>query len=213
MIHGLIAAVFLSGACTAGAEGILFVDDFEKGLHSRWKKLEFTGETRHTIQREGTNAFVEATAASSASGLAIKLEALPPEGTIVRWRWKIDRIPEGGTETVLKTFDHTARLFVAFHTLIGPPKSINYVWGNVLPEGKTFQHPSSGRSRFIVLQSGNAKAGQWITEQRDLVADWQTLFGDDKPPKIVGLGFMTDSDGTKTTVTGCYDDITLARRK
>ena len=26
---------------------------------------------------------------------------------------------------------------------------------------------------------------------------------------IVGLGFMTDSDGTETTVTGWYDDIEL----
>ncbi|MGZ8899498.1 MAG: DUF3047 domain-containing protein, partial [Limisphaerales bacterium] len=48
---------------------------------------------------------------------------------------------------------------------------------------------------------------------RDLSADWKTLFGSDDVPEIVGLGFMTDSDGTKTTVTGWYDDIELLHGK
>ncbi|MGN6387483.1 MAG: DUF3047 domain-containing protein, partial [Verrucomicrobiota bacterium] len=94
---------------------------------------------------------------------------------------------------------------------LGPPRSINYVWANRLPVGKTFHHPSSGRSRFIVLESGNGKAGQWLSEQRQVEADWKLLFGDDDVPEIVAIGLMTDSDGTGATVTGCYDDIVLRR--
>lgn len=136
---------------------------------------------------------------------------MDPGGVTISWRWKIDRVPPGGSEDVKKTFDHTARLFVAFKTFLGPPRSINYVWANQLPIGKTFHHPSSGRSRFIVLQSGNAKAGQWLMERRRIEADWKLLFGDDDVPEIVGIGLMTDSDGTGATVTGCYDDIVLQR--
>lgn len=207
---GLGASIICATCARAGQ---VFHEDFEAGLKPAWKKVEFTGETRHLIRKEGTNSFVAALASSSASGLAVKLEALPPRGTVVRWRWKIDKIPDGGSESEIGTFDHSARLFVAFKTLIGPPKSINYVWANRYPIGKTFEHPSSGRSRFVVLQSGNAKAGEWITEERDLARDWRLLFGDDNPPVIVGLGFMTDSDGTKTTITGCYDDIELRSGK
>jgi len=206
----LLAAAFL---IPVHADELLFAEDFQNGISKEWKKVEFTGETEHSIQREGTNAYVQAKAINSASGLAVKLESLAPEGTRLRWRWKIDHIPQNGSDTDIKTFDHTTRLFVAFKTLIGPPKTINYVWGNQLPAGKTFEHPSSGRSRLIVLQLGNANAGQWINEERDLVVDWKLLFGNDRLPAIVGLGFMTDSDGTKTTVTGCYDDIALVRRK
>jgi hypothetical protein len=72
-----------------------------------------------------------------------------------------------------------------------------------------FDHPSSSRSKFIVLESGNAKAGQWVTEGRNLTEDWKRLFKNDKPPKIVGLGVFTDSDGTRTSVTGWYDDIVI----
>lgn len=200
-------AVFFISLSAAGTE-VVFRDDFEKGLSPAWKKVEFAGETQHTIRRDGTNSFVEARASSAASGLAVKLDGIDPAGGKLRWRWKVDRVPPGGSDSEIKKFDHTARVFVAFKTLVGPPKSINYVWANEAAVSKTFEHPSSSRSRFVVLQSGNAKAGQWITEERDLIADWKQLFSD-KPPAIVGLGFMTDSDGTKTTVTGCYDDFEL----
>jgi hypothetical protein len=213
---GVIWVFFLAGslltAFTAGGQ-VLFAEHFENGIGNQWQKLEFTGETQHVIRRDGTNSFLEATAASTASGLAVKLDSLAPGRVRLRWRWKIDHVPAGGSDSRIKQFDHSARLFVAFKTFIGPPKSINYVWANEAAAGKTFEHPSSGRSRFIALQSGNARAGEWIVEERDLEADWRRLFGDAKPPAIVGLGFMTDSDGTKTTVTGSYDDIVLWRGK
>ena len=191
---------------------ILFEERFEKGLTKQWERIEFTGETKHTIVSEGTNSYLRAEAASSASGLGVKLNDLEAKGAVLTWKWRIDKVPEGGSEDVKKTFDHTARLFVAFDTFIGPPRTINYVWANQTPVGKTFHHPSSGRGRFIVLQNGNAKAGEWITEKRNIFEDWKLLFGNDDPPEIVSIGFMTDSDGTKTTVTGGYDDIVLERR-
>jgi hypothetical protein len=195
------------------ADEILFREDFQRGLAARWKKVEFSSETRHSIRIEGTNSFLEARASGSASGLAVKLDAIPAERVTLHWRWRIDHIPPGGSDSEIKKFDHTARLFVAFRTLIGPPRTINYVWANDTPEGRTFHHPNSGRARFIALQSGNSKARQWVIEQRDLAADWKLLFGDAKPPAIVGLGFMTDSDGTQSTVTGDYDDIELRSQK
>lgn len=186
-----------------------FSENFENGLRPVWKPVEFEGETIHTIQRDGTNSFLQARAQSSASGLAVKLDQVPARGAVLSWKWMIDKIPPGGSDDKIKTFDHTARVFVAFKTFIGPPRTINYVWGNVVPAGRSFHHPNSDRSRFIVLQHGDARAGEWILEQRNIARDWQALFGKDDPPEIVGLGFMSDSDGTKTTVTGSYDDFRL----
>ncbi len=206
----LLIMSLLCAACR-GAEPPLFHEDFQTGLSSRWQKVVFSGETFHSLRQEGTNSFLEARATNSASGLAVKIDSVKTAGTVLRWRWKIDHTPPGGSESDIKTFDHTARLFVAFKTLIGPPRSINYVWANETPVGQTFHHPSSHRSRFIVLETGNGQAGQWAQEERDLAADWQRLFGDEAPA-IVGLGLMTDSDGTKSTVTGAYDDIELIRR-
>ena len=186
-----------------------FREDFENGLQSAWKKVEFEGETKYTIVKEGTNSVLRGTAQSAATGLGVKFDGLEAQGATLSWRWKIDTIPQGGSDDKKSTFDHTARLFVAFKTFIGPPRTINYVWANTVPVGKTFNHPSSGRARFIVLNSGNAGLDDWHSFRRDLSADWKALFGSGDVPEIVGLGFMTDSDGTGTTVTGWYDDIEL----
>jgi hypothetical protein len=205
-------AATLVGAM-AGSGKVRFSEAFESGLRPVWQPVEFEGLTTHTVVKDGTNSFLQARASSSASGLAVKLDSVSPENLSLAWSWKIDRVPPGGSDDTLKTFDHTARVFVAFKTLVGPPRTINYVWANTIAKGKTFHHPSSGRSRFIVLQSGNTAAGEWISEKRDLAADWKTLFGDDRLPAVVGLGLMTDSDGTSTTVTGCYDNLHLAERE
>ena len=208
-----ILALFAAAATALGQSTAGFKEDFERGLRPDWEPIEFEGETKYAIVKEGTNAVLKGTAQSAATGLAVKFDGLNPKSATLSFRWKIDKIPQGGSDNKKSTFDHTARLFVAFKTRIGPPRTINYVWANTIPIGKKFEHPSSGRAQFIVLNSGNTGAGEWHTFERNLAADWKTLFGNDDPPEIVGLGFMTDSDGTKTTVTGWYDDIELRAAK
>ena len=208
-----VISLLAGASLLQAAEQFAVREDFERGLSPEWKKVEFEGETQYIIEQDGTNSVLKGSAQRAASGLAVKLDKIQPKGATLSWRWKINKIPPGGSDDKKSTFDHTGRLFVAFKTLIGPPRTINYVWANVVPVGKKFHHPSSGRSRFIVLKSGNAEANQWHLEKRNITEDWKTLFGDDDVPEIVGLGFMTDSDGTKSTVTGWYDDIELRARK
>jgi hypothetical protein len=188
----------------------LFSEDFEKGLTKRWEPVKFEGVTDYSIVKDGNNSALQARAASSASGLAAKAEFAVKPNTTFTWRWKLDKTPPGASDDTKKTFDHTVRIFIAFKTSLGPPRTINYVWANKTAVGKTFHHPSSGRARFIVLESGNDKAGKWMKESRDLYADWKTVFGNDDPPNVVSVGLMTDSDGTASTVTGWYDDLLIA---
>jgi hypothetical protein len=213
-MHGLKKFMVLGFVMIAAAEAAdspMFKEDFQSGLSARWKPVKFSDETHYEILKDGTNAYLKGTASAAATGLAVELNVTPKDGMQFSWKWKIDKTPPGASDDTKKTFDHTARLFIAFKTLIGPPRTVNYVWANKVAAGQTFHHPSSGRSRCIAVESGNSKAGEWITEKRDVVRDWKTLFGDDEPPQIVGIGFMTDSDGTASTVTGCYDDIVLKK--
>lgn len=210
-MRGALWVVSLGWLCAVAQAAVR--EDFENWLRPEWKKVEFEGETEYSIEKEGTNLVLRGTARSAATGLALKLDELEPKGATLSWRWKIDKIPPGGSDDKKKTFDHTARIFVAFKARLGPPRTINYVWANEVPVGRTFHHPSSGRSRFIVLNSGNEGAGKWHAFKRDIAKDWKLLFGNDDPPVIVGLGFMTDSDGTGATVTGWYDDFELVGGK
>jgi Protein of unknown function (DUF3047) len=66
-----------------------------------------------------------------------------------------------------------------------------------------------GRAQMLVLEPGNGRAGEWITEQRDVTADWRRLFPGKSMPKIVGVGVLTDTDSTHTQVAANYADIEL----
>jgi len=188
---------------------ILFSESFEQPLGERWKQVKFGEPTDYRIVSEKSNACLEASANSTSSAFSTKAEIQPASEMVIRWRWKISSCATNGSEDKLATFDHTARIFVAFDTFIGPPRTINYVWANRAGTNSIFDHPSSSRSKFIVVESGNEKAGQWLVEQRDLKKDWQRLFKTEAVPKIVGIGVFTDSDGTRTSVTGWYDDIVI----
>jgi hypothetical protein len=205
-----IIAVMLCSSLARGA--VLFSEDFETPLEERWKQVKFGELTDYRIVIENSNACLRAFANTTASALATKVNVRPTPEMTIHWRWKISSCPLGGSETTLAKFDHTARIFVAFDTFIGPPRTINYVWANQAKTNSTFDHPSSSRSKFIVIESGNEKAGQWLLEHRDLKKDWQMLFKNDSMPKIVGIGVFTDSDGTRTAVTGWYSDIVIEGR-
>ncbi len=138
-----------------------------------------------------------------------KVELKPSSHLIARWRWKIDHVPTNSTDHISGSFDHSARIIIAFDTLIGPPRTVNYVWANQTKIGATFPHPFSGRAQMIALQTGNQRAGEWISEERDVTADWHRLFGEKAMPKIIAVGVITDSENTGCHVTGWYQRIEL----
>ena len=212
-MKSFLAAVFFGIVAVApvlAADVVLFSEDFSHGISNGWKDVAFfKTSTEYHVIREGTNRWLHAVAVNSCSALSKELSIKPQAKLMLCWRWKIDGADTNGSERELNKFDHAARVFVAFHTLIGPPLTLNYLWGNVEKPGTVLEHPKSGRTQLFVLESGNAKAGQWIFEKRDITVDWKRAFGDKAMPKIIGLGVMTDSDSLGGTLKACYADIQI----
>jgi hypothetical protein len=65
---------------------------------------------------------------------------------------------------------------------------------------------------MIALQSGNARANQWIDEKRHIAEDYRRVFGREPPP-VMGIAIMTDTDNTGESATAYYGDITLSRNE
>lgn len=209
IFFGVLCLALAAGIARA-AEKVLFAADFARGFSNGWENVAFfKKKTDYAVTHEGTNYLLHATADNSCSGLTTKLDLAPPAKLKLRWRWRIAGVNTNGSERDLKKFDHAARVFVAFDTFIGPPRTLNYMWANSEPMGAVLEHPKSGRAQIFVLESGKAKVGQWISEERDVAADWKKVFPDKPMPKIVGLGVMTDSDSLGGRLTGDYADIKL----
>jgi len=207
--------LFLLLAARSGAAGnatVLFASDFSRGLTANWENMAFWGKkTGYTVVGTGTNAVLHAEAVNGCSALSAKLSITPSGRLKLHWRWHIDGIVTNGSERELPRFDHAARVFVAFDTFIGPPRTLNYVWANVEPIGILLDHPHSGRAKLFMVESGTARVGQWVEEDRDITDDWQRAFPGQHMSKLVGVGVMTDSDSLGGRVTGDYAGFRLTR--
>jgi hypothetical protein len=204
--------LLLAGRAWA-AETVLFSENFSQGLAGEYKNVSFfKTPTDYQVVHDGTNICLRGAATDACSAMTWKFSVKPPATLKLHWRWKIDGVATNGSERELDKFDHAARVFIAFDTLIGPPMTLNYLWANVEKPHTVLAHPKSSRAQLFMVESGNARAGHWVTEERDVVTDWKRVFGDKAMPKIIGIGVMTDSDSLGGKLTGYYTDIELLGR-
>jgi hypothetical protein len=139
------------------------------------------------------------------------------------WKWKV-------TNTIddRKTIDDRGRIQADgddFAAKLGitilkkdsnDPRELSYVWTRSLPEEKVIVHERRilfWRFQYhrIVVQSGDADVGKWVSEARDLYADYKRIYPNEEPGKIVKIYVMSDSDNTGSSVAGTFAD--LAFRK
>lgn len=92
-----------------------------------------------------------------------------------------------------------------------PAATLCYLWDHKLPVGTQLPNPYSPRVRFIVLDSGDKKLGQWVAHQRDLSADLQRAFGHEfvTPPPLIAIVVGADADNTQGASLGYLGDIQL----
>jgi hypothetical protein len=108
------------------------------------------------------------------------------------------------------------RLTFGAHRLVygryPPAAAVNYVWDNRLAPGTALHNAYTDRARMIVLRSGAAEVGRWVTESRDVAADYRRLFGGE-PPRIAGVAVMTDTDDTGERAVAWYDALAFRARE
>jgi hypothetical protein len=160
----------------------------------------------------------------------------PAEGASVAWRWKVDRVIASADMETREGDDFAARVYVFFDVPLAsiplsdrvkvrlarwiygqelPTAAICYVWDNRHARGTSRWSPYSNRVRMIVLESGEANAGRWIDEKRDVAADFRAAFGPQWKgplPAITGVAAGNDTDQTGESVTARFGDRRIERR-
>lgn len=196
------------------------------GSPAGWKPLTFRNIERHTrysLVRDGGTTVLRADAEASASGLVreqtIDLKAFP----IIEWRWRAGNVLSKADVKTRTGDDYPVRLYITFahdansisiadraaraiYGQLPPRAAINYIWDTRSPVGTTVPNAYTDRVRMIVVESGNARVGEWITYRRDLAEDFRKAFGYDAPP-VSGIAVMTDTDNTGEKATAWFGDI------
>jgi hypothetical protein len=202
----------------------------ERTLPTGWKPLTFKKIERHTtysLVKDENEVVAKAVADSSASGLVREIKIDPKAYPIVQWRWKVSNTLKKGDVRRKEGDDYPARIYITFEydpsklgffekakyeairLLYGqypPIGAINYIWESKAPEGTTVPNPFTDRVMMIVVESGEAKLNQWVSEERNIYEDYKKAFGKE-PPMISGVAIMTDTDNTGESATAYYGDI------
>jgi len=81
-----------------------------------------------------------------------------------------------------------------------PGATVCYVWDAKLAAGTTLDNAFTRRMRYIVVRSGTGPLRQWMSERRDVAADFVKLFGGelDRMPPITAVAVGADADNTHT---------------
>jgi len=148
------------------------------------------------------------------------------------WQWRIDE-PIAGADLRTKGGDDTALKVCVFFDLPMdkvpfsdrqllrfarskttdpvPTATVCYVWDQTLPAGTTLDNAFTRRMRYVVVRSGPQRLHQWVSERRDVGADFMKLFGDEAQalPAITGIAIGADSDNTRSKSLGYVSGLEL----
>ncbi|MCB2225394.1 MAG: DUF3047 domain-containing protein [Desulfarculaceae bacterium] len=206
-----LALLALAGLLLAAGLAPLIVGEFSAGDLSGWEPEEFKGRTAYAIVDQDGRKVLQAASQGTASGLVKKVDLELKDRPILSWSWKIERTVAGGDGLTKEGDDFAARVYLVFPSFFfWNTRAITYVWANRLPVGKAWPNAFAGKAvMMLAVDSGEAKAGQWVSHRRDVLADYRRLYGED-PPALGAVALMTDSDNTGTSAKAWYGDISLS---
>lgn len=199
-------------------------------LPAGWEPMTFSKIERHTdyslVNADGT-VVVKAVSNQSASGLTRAVSIDPAIYPVIHWRWKVDNILQKGDVANKDGDDYSARIYITFaldpdragylerlkheasRLIFGqdvPYRAISYIWGSNSPTGTMVANPYTDRVMMFVVEGGDEKVRQWVTEKRNVHEDYKQAFGEEAP-MISGVAIMTDTDNTRESAIAWYGDI------
>jgi len=230
MIAALLLLVF-SFLPAYSQEQEVFVKEEFNSLEN-WRPLYFPKIRRHsryTVIKEQDGSCLKAESDSSASGIIYRQEFNVYDYPKVRWRWKIDNVYNKGDAGKKSGDDYPIRVYIIFKydpekasfvqkiryglakKIYGeypPQSSLNYIWANRKHAEKIVTNPYASEAKMIILEAGAEKAGQWVTEEADILQDYKKAFGASAPP-VASIAIMNDSDNTGESSVSYVDYIEL----
>jgi hypothetical protein len=179
-----------------------FLQTEQQKVPRGWELSVHEGEPDLTLVPDGGGQALKLRSRLSSYSLTKAVDIDLKKTPYLEWQWKVTELPTGGDFRRPVTDDQAAQLIVVFSWGGLRQEVIMYMWDSTAPEGTASKLPSPPFYPFldlhaVVVRSGEAQAGKWITERRDVVADYRRLFGRE-PERIRGVRIQINSQHTKS---------------
>ena len=205
----ILVAVLLAVATTAWAAEQFLVEDWSsqpvgsKGVANGWNaqnwgspKYDFT-----IVNDEGHKALrMKSAGYGSTISKDIKGKVDLKQTPVLEWSWKVTTLPKGGDACKKATDDEAAQVYVAWPRFPEQVRSriIGYIWDTSEPVGKICKSEKTGTVTYVVVRSGSAELGKWLTEHRNVAEDFKKVYQDD-PDSPAAISIAIDSNDTNST--------------
>ena len=219
-------AVFLIvvvSAAIAPAEppGVL-VEDWSRqpvgavGVPDGWQRHDW-GSAKYdfTVVADGPRKVLRMRSESDNSTISREVRITVKQVPILVWRWKIVTLPAKADSRHRETDDQAAQLYVTFPRFPERIRSriIGYVWDTTAPAGTIVKSPSVSAVTYMVVRSGRAAAGRWLTETRNVYGDYKQIYGEEPPEEIRLISLAIDSNDTRSTAESYVGEIFFRGRE
>ena len=210
MCHRVVAIVLvLAALSTAWAATEVVIEDWKEeplgstGVPAQWRAQSWGKADYHgfTIADEGSRSLH--LLSRSTSSMIVKNVAgkvILMETPVLQWSWKVVTLPKGGDARQAATDDEGGQIYVVWRRFPEMLRSriIGYVWDTTAPAGEFIKSQKTATVTYVVVRSGEAGLGTWLTQQRNVLEDYRRIYGEAPDnPDAVAIGI--DSDDTKSS--------------
>jgi hypothetical protein len=128
---------------------------------------------------------------------------------ILQWSWQAVALPKGGDARKSATDDQALQVYVTFPRFPSAVRSriISYIWDTTAPAGAVFKSEKTGLVTYVVVRSGAADLGKWVTESRNVLEDYKKIYGEVPGEEVGAISISIDSNDTHSSAESYFGEI------
>jgi hypothetical protein len=217
MTRFVVMAVLFVFTVTAWASEVV-IDDWKsqtlgaKGIPEGWLGGQTWGLPQHDMtieENEGHRVLhLKSKIESSAVRKDLRGKINLKETPVLEWTWKAVVLPKNGDCRKKTADDQAAQIYVVWPRFPEAVRSqiIGYIWDTTTPAGSIVRSEKTSTVTYVVVRSGTADLGKWITERRNLVEDYKKIYGG-QPDGLGYISIAIDSDDTVSSAESFFGKV------
>jgi hypothetical protein len=218
MTRFVVLTFLLALAVAAWAADLVVIEDWKnqkpdgKGIPEGWQGGQTWGLPQYDMtigEHEGQRVLhLRSKIESSTVSKDIKGKIDLKETPVLEWSWKVVTLPRGADSRKKSTDDQAAQLYVAWPRFPQAVRShiIGYIWDTSAPAGSFVKSQKTGMVTYVVVRSGPADVGKWLTERRNVADDYRKIYGE-APDGPGAISIAIDSDDTSSSAESFFGRI------
>ena len=218
MTRFVVPALVLLLTAVAWAADVVTIEDWKtqklgaKGIQDGWLGGQTWGLPQHDFTIEENDGHrvlhLKSKIESSTMRKDIKGKVNLKETPILEWMWKVVTLPTKADCRTKNADDQAAQLYVVWPRFPEAVRSqiIGYIWDTTCPAGSIVKSEKTGTVTYVVVRSGSADLGKWLTERRNVAEDYRKIYGG-QPDNPGVISIAIDSDDTSSSAESFFGSI------